>query len=85
MLAAAERLMMLPDLFGYWLTGTLVTEQTIASTGQLFDVRQRRVGGRRDRASSACRVDCSTDDVVPPGTTVGPLRPGAIDGADWAW
>ena len=27
-----SRLVMLPDLFGYWLTGRLATEQTIAST-----------------------------------------------------
>ena len=32
---------MLPDLFGYWLTGQLATEQTIASTSQLLDVATR--------------------------------------------
>ena len=30
-----------PDLFGYWLTGRLATEQTIASTSQLLDVNTR--------------------------------------------
>jgi rhamnulokinase len=40
-LEAAQRLVMLPDLFGYWLTGRLATEQTIASSSQLLDVRTR--------------------------------------------
>jgi rhamnulokinase len=41
-LDVAERLVMLPDLFGYWLSGRLVTEETIASTSQLLDIVTRR-------------------------------------------
>jgi rhamnulokinase len=44
-LAAAERLLMIPDLLSYWLTGGAVTEAatevTNASTTQLLDVRTR--------------------------------------------
>lgn len=40
-LDVAQRLVMLPDLFGYWLTGQLAAEQTIASTSQLLDVSTR--------------------------------------------
>ena len=40
-LDVAQRLVMLPDLFGYWLTGELAAEQTIASTSQLLDVTTR--------------------------------------------
>jgi rhamnulokinase len=83
LLAAAERLMMLPDLFVYWLTGARVSEETIASTSQLFDLRERRWAvsvieklGLPQRLFAA--------DVVSPGTPVGHLRRGVVDGADRA-
>lgn len=38
LLEAADRLLFLPDLFHYWLSGERVTERTIASTGALLDV-----------------------------------------------
>jgi rhamnulokinase len=40
-LAAAHRLLMIPDLLSYWLTGEAATEQTNASTTQLLDVSTR--------------------------------------------
>lgn len=40
-LAAAETLLMLPDLFHYWLTGRRVAEYTIASTSQMLDAHSR--------------------------------------------
>jgi len=40
-LAAARRLLMIPDLLAYWLTGSVGAELTIASTSQLLDVRSR--------------------------------------------
>ncbi|HKC29545.1 MAG TPA: rhamnulokinase family protein [Jatrophihabitans sp.] len=40
-LRAAESLLMIPDLFGYWLTGERGGEVTNASTTGLFDVRAR--------------------------------------------
>lgn len=40
-LAAAERLLMIPDLVSYWLTGVQGTEITNASTTQLVDPRTR--------------------------------------------
>jgi rhamnulokinase len=36
-LAAAERIALVPDLFGYWLSGELANEATIASTTGLLD------------------------------------------------
>ena len=71
-LAVAERLAMLPDLFGYWLSGELVTEQTIASTGQLLDVGTRRwATGVIQALDIPGRLFDS--DVVAPGTQVGAL------------
>ena len=40
-LAAARRLLMIPDLLAYWLTGEQGAEVTNASTTQLLDVRTR--------------------------------------------
>jgi sugar (pentulose or hexulose) kinase len=40
--AAAHRVLLLPDLIAYWLTGSAGTEATNASTTQLYDVRRRR-------------------------------------------
>jgi rhamnulokinase len=40
-LAAAERLLLIPDLLSYWLTGEQGTELTNASTTQLIDPRTR--------------------------------------------
>jgi rhamnulokinase len=71
-LAVAERFAMLPDLFGYWLTGRLVTEQTIASTSQLLDVVTRRwaTGVIQALGIPGRLFDA---DVVPPGTRIGSL------------
>jgi rhamnulokinase len=41
-LKAAETLLLIPDLLGYWLTGEIGVEATNASTTQLYDVRSRR-------------------------------------------
>lgn len=38
---AADTLLMIPDLIGYWLTGKIGTERTNASTTGLYDVRAR--------------------------------------------
>jgi sugar (pentulose or hexulose) kinase len=40
-LAAAQTLLLIPDLLAYWLTGERGAEVTIASTTQLLDVRAR--------------------------------------------
>ena len=36
---AADRLLFMPDLFHYWLSGEMVNEATIASTSQMVDCR----------------------------------------------
>jgi rhamnulokinase len=44
-LAAARTLLLIPDLLGYWLTGSEGAEVTNASTTQLLDVRSRSWAG----------------------------------------
>ena len=40
-LQVADKLLLIPDLLGYWLTGQVGAEATNASTTQLYDVRSR--------------------------------------------
>ena len=41
-LNAASKLLFMPDLLAYFLTGAQVAELTIASTSQFYDPRERR-------------------------------------------
>ena len=41
-LEMTDKLLMMPDLFHYWLTGHKTTEFTIATTTQMYDIRRRR-------------------------------------------
>ncbi len=74
LLAAAERLVMIPDLFHYWMTGNAVCEFTAATTTQLVNAKTRswagdlmeRLGLRRDLPAP----------IVEPGSVVGKLQPG---------
>ncbi len=78
-LDAAETLLMLPDLFHYWLTGRKAAEYTIASTSQMFDARERRWA-----AGLMAKLDLPTrilPQVVPPGTVLGEVLPGVLDAA----
>ena len=70
--AAAKRLLTIPDLFNYWLTGNAVCEFTNATTTQLVDPFRRtwavdlmqKVGLRSELPAS----------IVPSGTILGTLR-----------
>jgi rhamnulokinase len=72
-LAAASRLLLIPDLLAYWLTGSIGAERTNASTTQLLDVRtgrwavelMDRVGIRRELFPP----------LREPGSAIGPLKP----------
>jgi len=41
-LETAETLLLMPDLFNYFLTGRKITERSIASTTQLYDIKQKQ-------------------------------------------
>ncbi|WP_134740970.1 FGGY-family carbohydrate kinase [Nocardioides sp. 503] len=76
-LEAADTLLLLPDLLGYWLTGHAGAERTNASTTGLYDVNTR-----------AWAVDLARAVGIPwgllpplrdPGTVIGPLLPEVTD------
>ena len=76
-LTAARTLLMVPDLFNYWLTGSKVAEYTEASTTQILDPY------RRDwNLSLLERLDIRTDifpEIVHPGAALGELVPAVAD------
>jgi rhamnulokinase len=70
-LPAAESLLMMPDLFTYWLTGRRTNEETIASTSQCFD--PWRHAWSTDLLNALELPTRIFGDVVPAGTVVGDL------------
>jgi rhamnulokinase len=82
LLAAAKRLVTIPDLFHYWLTGNAVCEFTNASTTQLVDP-VRRNWATDLIARMNLRADLPAA-IVEPGTVIGTLlanlAPGSLAG-----
>lgn len=69
----ADRLLLIPDLMNYWLTGRTAAEYTNATTTQLYS----HVTGNWDRDLMA-RLGITErifPDIVEPGSMVGPVRP----------
>ncbi len=68
-LARAHRLLNIPDLFNYWLTGEARSEATIASTTQFFNPATRSwATGLLERLDLPTQILCP---VVMPGTALG--------------
>ncbi len=73
LLERANRLLFMPDLFTYFLTGEMLTEYTIASTSQLLNVHKRSWdSGLMSRLGFPERLFC---DVINPGIRAGTLTP----------
>lgn len=72
-LEAAETLLLLPDLLGYWLTGVIGAERTNASTTQLYDVASG--GWATDLARRLGLPWGILPPLRDPGDVVGPLLP----------
>ena len=72
-LASAQRLLMMPDLFNFWLTGEKVCEFTEATTSQFYDPRAG--DWARDMLDRLGIPSHILGDIVPPGTVLGPLLP----------
>lgn len=76
------RVLLLPDLFGYWLSGRQVAEVTIASTGGLLDVATRQWSAETCAhlaASYGVPVPRVLPELVEPGTILGDSSPGVLD------
>ena len=69
----AARLLFMPDLLNYWLTGIERNEVTIASTSQMYDPKARRFASDMlERLGIPSRI---LGDLIEPGSTLGPLLP----------
>lgn len=81
-LARAARLLLVPDLVGYWLTGIARAEVTNASTTGLLDPRTR---GWSEELLGALEEGPAIRGVLPelvePGTVLGPVLPRILPGA----
>lgn len=73
LLAAADRLVFMPDLLHYLLTGRATVEATIASTSQMIDPRTGRWATPLLRELGL--PTHMLGEIIPPGTTIGPLLP----------
>ncbi|MFN0166725.1 MAG: rhamnulokinase family protein, partial [Bryobacteraceae bacterium] len=71
-LPLARTLLMIPDLFNYWLTGVARTERTIASTSQFYNPRLRRFS-----TELLEKLDLPVSllaEIIDPGEPLGPLE-----------
>ncbi len=72
-LAGADRLLMIPDLLNYWLSGVMANEYTISSTSQLYNPEtwdwSATILGAIGVKPGLFRS------VIMPGTVLGPLHP----------
>ena len=68
----ADRLLFVPDLLAYWLTGRMAVERTIASTSQLLDPRSGDWAWEVIDALGLPRKIFG--ELVAPGTVLGPVR-----------
>jgi rhamnulokinase len=72
-MAAADQLLLVPDLMGHWLSGVQVTEQTNASTTGLLDVRTQQWAP--DVLQGAGLDPALLAPLVEPGDVLGRLQP----------
>lgn len=73
LLGIADRLLMMPDLLNYWLTGQRVSEYTDASTSQCMDMRTGEWA--TDLLEKLGIPTHMFPPVIQPGTVLGPLLP----------
>ncbi len=78
-LQAAERLLFMPDLFNYWLSGVQVTELSIASTSQFYNPLKRRWA--TELFAKLGLPGKILTEIVPPGTLLGSLLPHVAEAA----
>ena len=73
LLEIAEKLLFMPDLINFFMTGEKVSEYTIASTSQMLDAQ---TGGWAENLLTKLELPAHIlPPVIQPGTAVGPLLP----------
>jgi len=76
-LSCANKMLFMPDLFNFWLSGTVASEFTIASTSQMLNPLKTKYKPRGDWAKDILRkLRVPTHflaDIVPPGKKLGVL------------
>lgn len=72
MLKRADKLLLTPDLFNYFLTGKMAAEYTMASTTQLMDAKEKKWS--KALLNELHIPDHIFPDIVPSGTIVGTLK-----------
>ena len=77
LLDVAETLLMMPDLFGWLLTGRRTSERTDASTTQLLDARNGNWSEELCRELGLPRS--ILPELIEPGSVLGTLRPSVVD------
>ena len=81
LLAAADRMVMIPDLFHYWMTGKAVCEFTAATTTQFVNPTTRAwAAGLLERLSLPSDLPA---EIVEPGSVVGGLLPAIGTNGSW--
>jgi sugar (pentulose or hexulose) kinase len=70
-LARADRLLFMPDIINYWLSGRKVSDRTIAGTSQMLDLRTG--GWARDLVERLGIPSRILGEIVEPGTVLGPV------------
>jgi rhamnulokinase len=81
LLDVAETLLMMPDLFGWLLTGRRAGERTDASTTQLLDPRSETWSDELCQKLGLPRA--ILPELIEPGTELGPLRQSVADELGW--
>jgi rhamnulokinase len=78
LIAAADKIVTIPDLFNYWMTGNLGAEYTNATTTQFMNARTRGwATGIFDALGMPTRL---LPQIFEPGALIGNLRQGALTG-----
>ncbi|MBQ2759045.1 MAG: rhamnulokinase [Clostridia bacterium] len=73
LLEKADKLLFMPDLLNYFLTGTKVSEYSIATTSQLIDINTR--SWSKTVTEKLSLPENLLADIVKPGTVIGKLSP----------
>ena len=70
-LEVADKILFLPDALGYFLTGKMVTEYTIASTSQMLDPRTKELDEKLMKVAGVTKAQFAP--IVYPGAVLGTL------------